>query len=301
LSWKRKIYHTILDVTPPLLLRPILRIASAAHYLTYPAAAKQAIKRNESLKNVALGKTAFVLATGPSVRGLDLSRIVGQDCYTVSNFFLHPLIGDLCPRMHFFAPYHEPLVLEEFIAWLDRADQSLPETTEITLGMDTEGTVSQNNLFKDRSVHYLGLEKEAIRTSIDLRYPVMKPQSVPLMVIPVLLFMGYKRIVLVGCDHNILKDYGKTVSNFYENNLDPRSNATSGANWEAGIVQHLRNALNVFAQYQKYQEYCQKKNVELIHTSPEGWLDFIRYVPFDEILLSDPEGTGYQHGVGARC
>jgi hypothetical protein len=191
--------------------------------------------------------------------------------------------------MHFFAPYHEPLVLEEYVAWLSAADQSLPTATEITLGIDTEGTVKQHGLFQGRAVHYLGLEKVSMKSGPDLRYPVMRPQSVPLMVIPVLLFMGYKRIVLIGCDHNILKDYGNSVSNFYEKGADPRSNATSGANWVAGIVQHLQNALNVFTQYQMYLKYCEKNGVELVHTSPEGWLDFIPYVPFEEIPLTDPD------------
>lgn len=288
MSFKKKIYRAILGATPPVLLHPVLKLASSVQYLTYPQASKQLLRRNEVLKDVSLGRTAFILATGPSVRDLDLTRIVGQDCYSVSNFFLHPLLGELRPKMHFFAPYHEPLVLQEYVSWLKTADQSLPKETEITLGIDTEGTVQQNNLFTGRTVRYIGLEKAAITTGIDLRYPVMRPQSVPLMVIPVLLFMGYKRIVLIGCDHNILKDYGKIVSNFYMQGADPRSNATSGANWGAGIVQHLQNALNVFTQYQTYQKYCKKIGVELIHTSPDGWLDFIPYVPFDEIVLTDP-------------
>ncbi|MDP7150610.1 MAG: hypothetical protein QGI08_04350 [Paracoccaceae bacterium] len=288
MSWKKKIYRLILDGTPPVLLHPILKLASAVQYATYPQAGKQALRRNDALRSVALGKTAFILATGPSVRDLDLTRIVGQDCYSVSNFFLHPLVQDLRPKMHFFAPYHEPLVLEEYVSWLRTSDQSLPKETEITLGIDTEGLVRQNDLFADRTVHYIGLEKAAMSNGVDLRYPVMRPQSVPLMVLPVLLFMGYKRIVLIGCDHNILKDYGKSVSNFYKQGADPRSNATSGANWSAGIVQHLKNALNVFTQYQMYQKYCEKHGVELIHTSPDGWLDFIPYVPLDEIPLTDP-------------
>lgn len=273
-------------MTPPVLLRQTLRLASIAQYVFYSAEIKKKLHLNEALRNVARGKTAFILATGPSVRNFDLSRIVGQDCFSVSNFFLHPLVDQLKPKMHFFAPYHEPLVLDEFVFWLTRADQSLPNETEIMLGIDTALTVEQYNLFADRIVHYLGLEKSEMKADFDLRYPVMRPQSVPLMVLPVLLFMGYQRIVLVGCDHNILMDYGKTVSNFYEKNADPRSNATSGANWDAGIVQHLKNALNVFAQYSIYMDYCEKNNIELIHTSPEGWLDFVRYVPFDEISQS---------------
>lgn len=288
MSWKKSIYKAILALTPPIFLNSVLKLASAAQYATYPRASKQQLRRNDSLKNVARGKTAFILATGPSVRDLDLNRIVGQDCYSVSNFLLHPLLNDLRPKMHFFAPYHEPLVMEEYVSWLRMADQSLPEETAITLGIETEGTVQENGLFAGRTVHYLGLEKAALATRIDLRYPIMRPQSVPLMVLPVLIFMGYKRIVLIGCDHNILKDYGKSVSNFYNDGTDPRSNATSGANWVAGIIQHLKNAMNVFTQYRTYQRYCKMYGIELIHTSPDGWLDFIPYVPFDEIVLNGP-------------
>lgn len=297
MSWKKKVYQAILVLTPPILLAPALRLASVVQYALYPRAGKLRLRRNAVLKDVAKGKTAFVLATGPSVRDLNLGRIVGQDCYSVSNFFLHPLLSKLRPKMHFFAPYHEPLVLEEYVSWLRKADQTLPQETAITLGIDTEEVVNENGLFSSRTVHYLGLEKAAMTIGDDLRYPVMRPQSVPLMVIPVLLFMGYKRIVLVGCDHNILKDYGRSVSNFYAHGADPRSNATSGKNWVAGIVQHMQNALNVFTQYRSYQKMCKKRGVEIIHTSPDGWLDFIPYVPFEEIELTDPADALYSRGA----
>ena len=35
------------------------------------------------------------------------------------------------------------------------------------------------------------------------------------MILPVLISMGYKEIYLLGCDHNQLKNYNKTITNFY--------------------------------------------------------------------------------------
>ena len=289
MSWKQRAYRVILDVTPPAILSPVLRAASTLQYATYPTAAKITLKKNVELRNVARGRTAFILATGPSVRELGLSRIVGQDCYSVSNFFLHPLIGDLRPKKHFFAPYHPPLIFEEYVSWLKSADKGLPEETEIVLGIETKEAVVEHDIFPNRPVRYVGLEKAGMTKDFDPRYPITRPQSSPLMVLPLLIYMGYARIVLVGCDHNILKDYGGTVSNFYEAGADPRSNATSGENWSAGIIQHLRNALNVFVQYRMYYDYCRANGIELIHTSSEGWLDFIPYLPLDDIPLTNPE------------
>lgn len=102
------------------------------------------------------------------------------------------------------------------------------------------------------------------------------------MVFLVLHYMGYKRVFLLGRDHNVLKDYGGAVEDFYEAGQDPRKNATSGDNWREGIIKNLDNAKSVFVRY----EYC-RKIFELLgrslkYTSKHGWLDFIEYVPLNK-------------------
>jgi len=107
------------------------------------------------------------------------------------------------------------------------------------------------------------------------------------MILPVLHYMGYKRVFLLGCDHNILKNYGGVVENFYDVSQDSRSNATTGDNWQAGIIRHLENALEVFNQYKFYESIYQKSGMKIYNTSATGWLDFLEYVSIEQIRMDE--------------
>jgi hypothetical protein len=281
---KQRAFLLVLKICPPALLPLVLRLISRPFFWRYRADEKSILKQNEALKNTQTGKTAYILATGPSMKALDLARLVGKDCFSVSNFYLHKTAKDIAPKYHFIAPYHPPLVYEEYVCWLKDMDKNLPAKTAIVLGLETRQTIVNEQVFKERPVHYLGLQKAQITSGIDLTKTVMKPQSSPLMVLPFVHYLGYSRVVLIGCDHNILKDYGGTVSNFYAPGKDPRNNATTGDNWQAGIVKHLEFALNIFKQYQFYNHIFNKSGRKLVHTSPNGWLDFLPYESFEDAV-----------------
>jgi len=287
MSLTNRVYEFILCCTPPFLLGGVLKCISFLRYLAYCSEIKCELKKNLMLKCSAINKTAYVLATGPSLKKENLKLLKNKDCFSVSNFFLHPDVNVVSPIMHFFAPYHKPLVKDEYIEWLKKSDLELPSNCSICLGHETYADVKLHGLFKNRVVYYLGLEKSQISNDVDLLKTVMKPQTSPLMVIPVLKYMGYKKIVLLGCDHNILKNYGGCVENFYNNDRDVRSNATSGDAWQAGIVKHLQNALNVFNQYTFYVKMFRQYDVEIINTSASSWLDFVKMVPLEEVIKSD--------------
>ena len=86
----------------------------------------------------------------------------------------------------------------------------------------------------------------------------MGPQTGPLMILPVLLYMGYKEIFLVGCDHTVLRDYRKTINNFYNNQSDIRVNATDENSWD-GIIDSHKQSMNVFVQYEMYKKLLSQK------------------------------------------
>ncbi|MEH6627058.1 MAG: hypothetical protein V7739_11470 [Motiliproteus sp.] len=245
---------------------------------------KHLLPQNAALKNSALGQDAFVLATGPSIKDVDLSFLEGRDCFSVSNFFLHDQIDLINPRFHFFAPYHKPLILDEYIDWLSASDKELPPSTSIVLGTSTRSIVEDNDLFAGRKVYYLSLQKSGVGRKPDILKPVLAPYTSPIMTLALIHYMGYKRVFLLGCDHNVLKNYGGTVSNFYSPEKEMRSNATSGSNWDSGIISHLDIARNVFLQYDFYNSIFDSDGREMYQMSKDGWLDFIKYIDIKEFL-----------------
>lgn len=249
---------------------------------------RELTKKNISLKNNGSGKRAFLIATGPSIKEQDLSLLKGEDCFTVSNAFLHENIKDINPKFHFFAPYHKPLILSNFVSWLKKADKSLPKDTKIFLAVESEAMIKKYNLFKNREIFYLNFGHSFSRKNVDITKVVMAPQSIPLMVLPVLIYMGYSEIYLIGCDHTVLRDFKKDIKNFYNSKRDPRKNGADKNSWHDIILSH-EYSIGVFKQYDFYKTVLgrSKMNIKIYNLSNDSWVDSFKFKRFDTVLKKD--------------
>lgn len=275
------------DWMPPVLLRWLRYLSSNVRFQLH--ADKTILKSNLTLKGTGAGRRAFLIATGPSLKQEDLSVLAGEDCFTLSNFFLHDELEAVSPKFHFFAPYHEPLVLENYIEWLRAADLKLPVSTGIVLGHSDQPLVKEFDLFPARDIHYLYLSEVPSRSTVDLARPVLAPQTGTIMMLPVLFYMGYSEIYLLGCDHTVLRDYGKRVSNFYPEDQDPRVNATTGDCWH-DIVRSHQYSLNIFKQYEFYKRYVDKYNLQVWNLSCDTWLDVFPLKKLEDLSLNEMKG-----------
>jgi len=202
---------------------------------------------------------------------------------TLSNAFLHKELSNINPAFHIFAPYHEPLILEDYIKWLELGHRTLPKKTKIFLNIKSKEMVNKYHLFHGRDVFYAYFTNVPLIISDNLMMPLLGPQTVPHMSLPLLAFMGVKEILLLGCDHNVLKDYKKNINHFFPVGHDPRSNASDFAAWP-GIIESHQNSCNVFLIYLKYIKMLKGKNVKLINLSDDSWLDFIPLLSYFDII-----------------
>lgn len=265
---------------PPALYRRMLVRKEQSRFHAFSA--KEIFSGNEALKGIKRGKRAFLLATGPSIKRENLKCLAGADCYSLSNFFLHEQIGLINPRFHFFAPYHQPLILENYVQWLDAADRALPSATAIFLGHTTIPIVQEHRLFRDREVRYLYLAQYPDRRGVDISKPVLSPQSGPLMILPVLLYMGYRTVYLLGCDHNNLKDYKKPMEHFYPAGKDLRMNASDENAWD-DVTSTMWQAYNLFSQYDFYKKLYQRQGSKIINLSSDSWLNMFPTESLEQI------------------
>ena len=269
--------NNIKKYLPPIIIDFYRILFSYLNFLTYPN--KKLFIKNRSLKNSGSGKRAFLLATGPSIKDENLKQLAGEDCFTVSNFFLHEDINLINPKFHFFAPYHKPLILENYIEWLRQADKALPNDTKIFLGHTTQDLVTKYKLFPEREVYYLYLSNYF---STDITGPIMFPQTGPLMIIPVLIYMGYEKIYLLGCDHNVLRDFKKPAEHFYNKSLEVRKNSSDENAWD-NIINELDTTKNIFVQYKNYKLILEE-NMEIINLSKDSWLDIFKILNLNNVL-----------------
>ena len=242
------------------------------------------LQENEEIKNSKKWKRAFILATWPSINQEDLKNLKNEDCYSISNFFLHNDIDIINPKFHFFAPYHKPLLLEDYIAWLNQADDKLPKDTIIFLWHTTEKYVKKFNLFKNRKIKYLFLSPFAWRTNINISLPILSPATWPHMILPVLFYMWYSEIYLLGCDCNTLKTYWEDRNDFYERDKDIRRNAADKNSRKWSIINLLEWFVRMFKQYDMYKKIADQRWIKIINLSKDSWLDSFPKMNYKEII-----------------
>jgi hypothetical protein len=159
------------------------------------------------------------------------------------------------------------------------ADQKLPPETNMVLGLRDHEKVQKYRIFPNRKVYYLAFgSRDVLTDPTDL---VTAPQNGVIMIFPVLDYLGYKEINLIGCDMNRLASYGKQMQNFYKE--DPRKNATSISAW-TDIISNLNCELIAFKQYKAFFDHFSLKKVSMYNLSTESWLTFIEKRDFDIAL-----------------
>lgn len=283
---KDTIKHMAEQWLPPIVISSLRRHLARLRFHRYSD--PKILLQNKQLQDSGKGKRAFLLATGPSIKDENLKVLQGEDCFSISNFFLHEDIKVISPKIHFFAPYHKPLILENYIQWLQLADQTLPETTQICLEHDTKELVDQYKIFPKRKIWYLYFTQYPSSCAIDITKPILSPQTGPLMILPTLLYMRYEKIYLLGCDHNTLRFYKHTIKHFYNRKLDIRKNAADNLAW-ANIIAEHQTSLNVFMQYQAYMQLMKKNdlNSQIINLSNDSWLDIFPYSRLKQLFPYD--------------
>lgn len=250
-----------------------------------PSWNKKLVKKNKCLKWTWKWKRAFLLATWPSIKKDNLKKLKWEDCFSISNFFLHDDINIICPKFHFFAPYHKPLILENYIERLKQADKVLPKETKIFLGHTTRQYVDKYKLFPWRDIYYLYLSPFASKNNYNIEKQILAPQTWPQMILPVLFYMWYKEIYLLWCDHNTLKTYWEDRKDFYDRWKDIRKNAADKNLWkQRNIVDELESNLRMFNQYKIYKNTSQKQWIKIFNLSEESWLDEFEKKELNEIL-----------------
>lgn len=274
------------NLLPPIAKAPLISLVTWLRYLG--SAPPLTSEELSSLVWLRQSDACFIVATGPSIKEQDLSLLQGRDVYSVSNFFLHPLLKLIRPRAHFFAPWHEPMPESNYLDWLSAGDAKLPRETRIFLGESDRQRISQRGIFLGHRCHYLRLAHEYFPAHLDLSKPLLWPMSGPLMIIPVVLALGYTKIYLVGCDHNTLLSFSdrSPIKNFYAPEQDMRIKATSADSWDnTNMMRELEANTMIHKQYDYYRRLVLDyfPGVEIFNLSPTSWLDLFPRVDFESI------------------
>ena len=245
----------------------------------------QILKKNKTYKNIHEGQRCFIVGNAPSINELDLSLLCGETVFSVSSGYHHPLYGTYKPKYHCLPQLTYTHLFTEQVAieWFKEMHEALGDA-ELFLSTWEYDLVRRHGLFPGRRVNYVALRKDMLvgKVHIDLSGLIYRVQSVPVMALQIALFMGFKEIYIIGCDHDNLRTgvyhyfYEPTVLKNKDASVDPKGGAMS-------FSQDLHSLSILFQQYSRMKEMAKSLGCHIVNASPTGNLDIFDRVPFQDI------------------
>ena len=166
------------------------------------------LSQNKRFKNTHLGESCFILGNGPSLKNVDLSLLADEFVFTVNNFAFIDGFEKAKTNVHlwmdmafFNARNDVKLEKEKLISSYAKISTQNP-----ICFVDIKGFsfIRQNKLDEILQINYLYQGINHITSNNPLHIDISKPitgfYNVVQYAIVIAIFMGFKRIYLLGCD-----------------------------------------------------------------------------------------------------
>jgi hypothetical protein len=285
-----KIKELIKSLIPPLVL--IIKNKTFPAKVVVSTASKplesgfeELCKNNEKFRNKHFGERVFILASGPSIKTQNLKPLENETCIAVSHFHLHEDIHTINPRYHVLAPQHPPFNFNDSSKYFRDFIKAYPDNqTSIFLGINHYKynylqLLKEHPELKRPIFYYLdysaGMQLDEQNHLLDDSWDITKSpfamRTVIYGAIQLAIFMGFKQIILLGCDHDYLNDINRTTNHhFYqeEKGISDKSHLEQFTREKWFFEYYMR-----WKDYRLMNEYAASKGVKIINATNGGLLD----------------------------
>ncbi|MFF0920244.1 hypothetical protein ACFYE8_11110 [Rhizobium leguminosarum] len=250
----------------------------------FSADVAKSLAENRQLAGLHAGQRCFILGNGPSVKGLDLSRLQGENVVTVSNGYLHSDFDKFQSRYHCVPQItYGLMVSEDVIRWFDEMHSYLG-TAELFLSSTEAELVRRHNLFAGRTVRYLVLgdsfDDRRSEAVVDISQSVPRVESVPVMALMIAMYLGFKEIILLGVDHDHF--LSSSYQYAFDLKIQKGMDVTANADGTLRTNRHddFQTLARLWRQYRAIANIAKANGIRIVNSTPGGALDEFDRRPF---------------------
>lgn len=142
-------------------------------------------------------KNAIILGSSPSINQLDLKKNKDDFVITMGNFYEHPEINQIDPKVHIFAASHPPITEKVLTNWWLRCHEILPKSTSLLI--EIRDKLVAEKVFKDRVIYYYSYGGTL---PVDFTKKILSPWSVTIVGLQLAVYCNIKKITLLGINHD---------------------------------------------------------------------------------------------------
>ena len=240
-------------------------------------------------KDLHINKTCYILGTGPSLKKVNIRKLENEFVIGTNFVFLHSDFKFLKRTYICFAPSHQPLNFDVWYNLFNKINKL--NISQLFIGdskykYSIGNFLKENNYEKFQNLTLLNYHYSPILNSKNINFsnfhnlslgPLISPVTTLVTTLQIAYFMGFKKIRLMGFDHDILDSYlqkGNSNSHFYADDQNHETNdmyktKTRIFNW----------LFNAWTQYEILNDFYKNDNIEIVNYNKESFLDV-----FDKVI-----------------
>lgn len=248
------------------------------------------LRRNKCFENKYSGKECIILGTSPSIKNYDLRKIRKTNVFFLNNFYLHKDFKCVEKENNSFylaAPIHPPQTEKDWERDFDKMLNSINSKTTIFFGLDGR-KINIKRLLENSGI---GSSKKNINYYFAGKYfsPYLKLEKKPkitgslirtycasLYALQIAISLGFKRIYLLGIDHNYFLIRDSKNYRFYGQTENQKKEAKTN-----NSIDSIKNLYEVFSLYNQLNRL---PNVKIVNLSKESLLTFLDFEKFEKVF-----------------
>ncbi|MBR3723601.1 MAG: hypothetical protein IKN12_12710 [Selenomonadaceae bacterium] len=247
-----------------------------------------ALLPNAKLKGAAESERCFLLCTGPSVKNLDLLKLKNEVVFSCSYTPEFEAYGEIAPKYYVTPAAFNDLEDLEYIFESLRYVENRVSSNIVFSDYNDRAFLKQYGFWKNKTVFWLmqNINWETGRGAMyDLTgsTPIIWTASV--MMLKIAMYMGYKKIYLIGTDHNGL--INQTYQHAYSvENLPERLKKVivESADITGYMRKRLYSELQTFDEYFHLHQIAEANGIEIYNAAPGSILDEFPKVEYESLF-----------------
>lgn len=228
---------------------------------------RKLLKRNIKVKELREKEECYILGNGPSLKEIDLTKLSNEDTFTVNYFYKYR--EDEFKSKYFVAVDNlfDGEEAKQYLQMIRKKNADIIMFLRYNWYYNNKETLDLTHCY----FLYAKQFQEGNEVRIDCDKNMTACINVVLQCIQIALYMGYKKIYLLGCDFS---EYAQVkIEHFYDETLPKIYSMGDEARWAA------------LAHYHHYalKKYADKHGVEIINLTPNSLIDAYKKDTFERI------------------
>ena len=246
----------------------LINLASSVKFFLEYIKTSKYRKYNLKLKDIHKDQTCYIVGNGPSIKSMDLTCLSDKFVISVNKMICTSVYDVIKPQYHCIT---DRLILDQVINDINHELDANRYNTKFLLHRS-----ALNKINDSKDVYFIYNTK--LPRQDKMVCDLTKNASAFINVLPYAVmcaaYMGFKKIVLLGCDFSFFAS--RKDAHFYD--VDNKSDR------KESLYQDLSGCAIAITQYESLYKFCKKNNIELVNCTPNSLLDVIPQKEFKDYI-----------------